>query len=68
MLKGGTKCFEVVLTQKLEVLAILMGGCKRFPPLKKAHRMQFSGIAVNTACGPECHISLLAYKRSAVLT
>ena len=26
MLKGGTESFEVVLTQHLEVLAILMGG------------------------------------------
>ena len=35
MLKGATKSFEVVLTQKLEVLAIVMGGSiKSFQPLK----------------------------------
>ena len=37
MLKGGggTKCFEVVLTWELEVLAIVMGGGhKKFPPFK----------------------------------
>ena len=36
MLKGGgTKCFEVVLTRELEVLAIVMGGGhKRCPPFK----------------------------------
>ena len=35
---GGTKGFEVVLTQELEVLAILVGGGggrKMFPPFKK---------------------------------
>ena len=31
---GGTKCFVVVLTRVLEVLTILEGGHKRFPPLK----------------------------------
>ena len=33
---GGTKCFGVVLTQELEVLAILKGGerAKSFCPLK----------------------------------
>ena len=29
---GGTKRFKVVLTQKLEVLAILIGGAKGFHP------------------------------------
>ena len=32
---GGTKCFGVVLTQELEVLAILNGGVKCSHPLKK---------------------------------
>ena len=32
---GGTKGFEVVLTQELEVLAILKGRRKKFPPLKR---------------------------------
>ena len=32
---GGTKCFEVVLTWELEVLAIVMGGgAKGFHPLR----------------------------------
>ena len=34
---GGTKCSEVVSTQELEVLAILMGEggrCKKFPPFQ----------------------------------
>ena len=32
---GGTKCFAVVLTWELEVLAIVMGGGrKQFPPFK----------------------------------
>ena len=33
---GGTTSFEVVLTRELEVLAIVIGGCKKFPfhPLK----------------------------------
>ena len=35
MLKWGPKGFGVVSTQELEVLAILKGGCKKFPPLKK---------------------------------
>ena len=35
MLKEGHKKFGVVLTQELEVLAILMGGRKRFPPFKR---------------------------------
>ena len=35
MLKGGTTSFEVVLTQVFEVLVILMGGHKKFPPFKK---------------------------------
>ena len=30
MLKGGTKSFEVVLTQELEVLAIVMGGEQKY--------------------------------------
>ena len=34
MLKGGTKCFEVILTRKLEVLAILKGGTKGFHHIK----------------------------------
>ena len=36
MLKGGggTKSFEVFLTQELEVLAIVRGGTKSFHPLK----------------------------------
>ena len=39
MLKGGgvTKCSEVVSTQELEALAILMGEggrCKKFPPFQ----------------------------------
>ena len=35
---GGRKCFEAVLTQELEDLAIVMGeggGCKKFQPCKK---------------------------------
>ena len=32
---GGTNSFEVVLTQELEVLTIVMGGCKKFPPFKR---------------------------------
>ena len=32
--KGGTKSYEVVLTQELEVLAKVMGGAKSFHPLK----------------------------------
>ena len=36
MLKGGgTNNFEVVLTQELEVSAIVMGACKKFPTFKK---------------------------------
>ena len=38
MLKGGggvSTSFEVVLTQELEVLAILMGGAKSVHPFKK---------------------------------
>ena len=37
MLKAGaTKSFEVVLTQELKVVAIVIGmGCKMFPPFKK---------------------------------
>ena len=35
MLKGDTKCFEVVLTRDLEVLAIVMGGGKMFSPFKR---------------------------------
>ena len=37
MLKGGggTPNFEVVLTRELEVLAIVMGGRKMFPPFKR---------------------------------
>ena len=31
---GGTKSFEVVSTQELEILAIVMGGAKGFHPLK----------------------------------
>ena len=31
---GGTTSFEIVLTQELEVLAILLGGAKSFHPLK----------------------------------
>ena len=31
---GGTKCFEVVLTQELEALAILKEGANSFQPLK----------------------------------
>ena len=37
MLRGGgegTTCFEVVLTQELEVLAILKGGAKIVRPIK----------------------------------
>ena len=34
MLKGGTQSFGVVFTRKLEVLAILKRGAKRFHPLK----------------------------------
>ena len=43
MLKGwGTKSFEVVLTQELEVLAIVMGGGrKKFPPSKGGGRKKF---------------------------
>ena len=34
--RGGTQTFEVVLTQELEVLAILMGGGRlKFPPFKR---------------------------------
>ena len=32
--RGGTKSFEVVLIRELEVLAIVMGGAKRFHLLK----------------------------------
>ena len=32
---GGTKRFEVVLTRELEVLTIVIGGCKKFPPFKR---------------------------------
>ena len=35
---GGTKCSEIVSTQELEVLALLMeegGGAKRFYPFKR---------------------------------
>ena len=35
MLKGDTKGFEVVSTLELEVLAILMVGCKTFPAFKR---------------------------------
>ena len=40
MLRGGgggrgRTSFEVVLTLELEVLAILMTGCKTFPPFKR---------------------------------
>ena len=37
MLKGGggTNSFEVVLTLALEVLAIAIGGRRKFPPFKK---------------------------------
>ena len=35
MLKGATKSFGVVLTQELEVLAILMGGRNKYPPFKR---------------------------------
>ena len=31
----GTKSFEVVLTRRFEILAILKGGAKRVHPLKK---------------------------------
>ena len=34
----GRKRFEVVLTRELEVLAILMTGCKTFPPFKRGAR------------------------------
>ena len=34
MLKGGTTSFKVVLTQELEVLAIVVGWGKSFHPLK----------------------------------
>ena len=33
--RGSTKSFEVVLTRELEVLAIVMGGRKKFPPFKR---------------------------------
>ena len=32
---GGIKSFEVVLTRELEVLAIVLGGAKMFPPFKR---------------------------------
>ena len=36
MLKGwGTKRFEIVLKRELEVLAIVTGGRKKFPPFKR---------------------------------
>ena len=35
ILKGGHKCFGVVLTQVLGILTILIGGHKRFPPFEK---------------------------------
>ena len=42
----GTKCFEVVLTWELEVLAIMMGGgCKKFPPFKV--RLQWLGAVLS---------------------
>ena len=43
MLKGGTQSFEVVFTQELEVLAIVMGegGHKRFPLLRGGGAQQF---------------------------
>ena len=34
MLKGGTTCFEIVLTWECEVLAIVMGGHTMFPLFK----------------------------------
>ena len=42
MLKGGTKSFEVVLTRELEVLAIVMGGRKKFPPFKRHGTRSFT--------------------------
>ena len=43
MLKGGggTKSFKVVLTPKLEILAIVMRGRKKFPPFKSGGRKKF---------------------------
>ena len=35
MLKGGTTSFEVVLTQELEVFAIVVEELKTFPPFKR---------------------------------
>ena len=32
--EGGTHIFEVVLTQELDVVAILKGGRTKFPPFK----------------------------------
>ena len=39
--EGGTS-FQVVLTQKLEVLAIVMGGCKKCHPLKGGGAKRFA--------------------------
>ena len=38
MLKGGTTSFEVVLTQDLEVLAILNGGAKSVHSIKRGRK------------------------------
>ena len=40
MLKGVTNSFQVVLTQELEVLTLLMGVSKGFHPLKKGGSQQ----------------------------
>ena len=41
MLKGGTKIFEVVFTQELEVLAKGMGGRKKFYPVLRGGTTSF---------------------------
>ena len=48
---GGTKGFEVVLTRELDVLAIVMGGRKKFPPFKTGGTTSF-GPAIFPFCSP----------------